>query len=44
MRIIKRQRYQKQYVVGGSQIFDSVSNLLKKVATSNVAKELAKAA
>ena len=44
MRIINKQRYKKQYVIGGSGIFDSVSNLLKKVATSNVAKALAKAA
>ena len=44
MRIINEQRYKKQYVIGGSGIFDSVSNLLKKVATSNVAKTLAKTA
>ena len=44
MRVINKQRYKKQYVIGGSEIFDSVSNLLKKVATSNVAKALAKAA
>ena len=44
MRIINKQRYKKQFVIGGSGIFDSVSNLLKKVATSNVAKALAKAA
>ena len=44
MRIINKQRYKKQYVIGGSGIFDSVSNLLKKVATTNLAKALAKAA
>ena len=44
MRIINKQRYKKQYVIGGSGIFDSVSNLLKKVATSNVAKALERAA
>ena len=44
MRIINKQRYKKQYVIGGSGIFDSVSNLLKKVTTSNLAKALAKAA
>ena len=44
MRIINKQRYKKQYAIGGSGIFDSVSNLLKKVATTNLAKALAKAA
>ena len=44
MHIINKQRYKKQYVIGGSGIFDSVSNLMKKMATSNVAKALANAA
>ena len=44
MRTINKQRYKKQNVIGGSGIFNSVSNLLKKVAASNVAKVLAKAA
>ena len=44
MRVINKRRYEKQFVIGGRGIYDSVSNLLTRVVTSNVAKAIANAA
>ena len=44
MRVISKRRYEKQFIIGGRGIYDSISNLLKRVATSNVAKAIANAA
>ena len=44
MRVINKRRYEKQFVFGGREIYDSISNLLKRVATSHVAKAIANAA
>ena len=44
MRIINKQRYEKQYVYEGSGIFDTVSGFIKRTATSNVTKALVHAA
>ena len=44
MIVINKRRYEKQFVFGGRGIYDSISNLVKRVATSNVAKAIANAA
>ena len=41
MLIIKRRSYRKQYVIGGSGIFDTISGFVKRLVTSNAAKQLA---
>ena len=41
MQIINRRRYRKQYVIGGSGIFDTISGFFKRLVTSNAAKQLA---
>ena len=38
---IKRRSYRKQYVIGGSGIFDTISGFFKRLVTSNAAKQLA---
>lgn len=38
MLIITKKRYKKQHVIGGSGIFDTVVNLIKRVFTSGAAK------
>jgi len=42
MLIVTKRRYKKQHVIGGSGIFDSVVNFVKRIFTSNVAKEIGK--
>ena len=44
MRVINKRRYEKQFIIGGRGIYDSILNLVKRVATSNVAKAIANAA
>ena len=44
MRVISKRRYERQFLIGGRGIYDSISNLVKRVATSNVAKAIANAA
>ena len=44
MRVINKRKYEKQFVIGGRGIYDTISNLVKRVATSNVAKAIANAA
>ena len=41
MQVINRRRYRKQYVIGGSGIFDTISGFFKRLVTSNAAKQLA---
>ena len=42
--IIPKQGFTKRYVYGGSGIFDSITNLLMGIFTSNAAKQLASSA
>lgn len=44
MLTITKRRYKKQYVIGGSGIFDSIVGFFKKLLTSNVAKKVATSA
>lgn len=44
MLIVKNKRYMRKHVIGGAGIFDSISNLFKKLITSNAAQKLASAA
>ena len=44
MRVINKRRSEKQFLIGRRGIYDSVSNLLKRMATSNVANALANVA
>lgn len=41
MLIVNRRKYRKQYVVGGSGIFDTISGFFKRLVSSNAAKQLA---
>jgi hypothetical protein len=41
MLIVNRRKYRKQYVVGGSGIFDTISGFVKRLVSSNAAKQLA---
>ena len=41
MPIVNRRSYRKQYVIGGSGIFDTISGFFKRLVTSNAAKQLA---
>ena len=41
MPIVNRRSYRKQYVIGGSGIFDTISGVFKRLVTSNAAKQLA---
>ena len=42
--IVSKQGFKRKYVYGGSGIFDSISNLLMRLFTSNAAKQLASSA
>lgn len=44
MLTITKRRYKKQYVIGGSGIFDSIVGFFKKLLTSDVAKKVATSA
>ena len=41
MPIVNRRSYRKQYVIGGSGIFDTISGFFKRLVSSNAAKQLA---
>ena len=42
--IVSKQGFKRKYAYGGSGIFDSISNLLMRLFTSNAAKQLASSA
>ena len=39
--IVSRQGFKRRYAYGGSGVFDSITNLLMRIFTSNVVKQLA---
>ena len=43
MLVVPRRLYMKRYAIGGSGIFDSLSNFMKRLATSNAARTAATA-
>ena len=44
MLIVTKRRYKKQHVIGGSGIFDNIANFLKRLISSNAAKQIASTA
>ena len=42
--IVSKHRFKKRYVYGGSGIFDTIANLLTRIFTSSVSKQIASSA
>ena len=40
--IVPKQGYKRQYAFGGTGIFDSIGNIIKRIVTSKAGKDLAK--
>ena len=40
--IVPKQGYKRQYAFGGTGIFDTISNIIKGIVTSQTGKDLAK--
>lgn len=44
MLIVTKRRYKKQHVIGGAGIFDTIASVIKRLFTSNAAKQIASTA